>query len=198
MGAGAGAAVAFGDLQDKTLTFAGYATVDYLFTPYVSLGIEVQNGELAGGFDYDRLNRQFVNNYFTGTANFKVALGEFLNAYHLRNDFLNFIKGAYAGVGFGFIRNKVTARRSFNGNYYTGDDKSTEGLVPFNLGINFYIPDRWGHNRFSLNLNLQHTLTTGEGLDGYNTTGAEHNDMYTFASAGIKYHLGPFGLDRRR
>ena len=199
IGAGAGSTVAFADLKDNTFAFAGYGTIDYLITPYVAIGLEGQKGELAGGnITFDDNNRQFINSYLAGTANVKVALGEFLNSYHLRNDVLYHLRGLYAGVGFGYIKNKISNVRYYGDNFYPGADSSIEGLVPFNLGINFYFPNQWGHTRLALNLNLQHTIAIGEGLDGYGSLSAKYNDMYTFASVGLKYHFGPFGLDRRR
>jgi hypothetical protein len=199
IGAGAGTAVAFADLKDNTFAFAGYGTIDYLITPYVSIGLEGQKGELAGGsITFDKNNRQFINSYLAGTANLKVAIGEFLTSYHLRNDILYNLRGLYAGVGFGYIKNKISNVRYYGDNFYPGSNSSIESLVPINLGINFYFPNQWGHTRLALNLNLQHNFVMGEGLDGYNSPFSQHNDMYTFASAGLKYHFGPFGLDRRR
>ncbi|RZL47917.1 MAG: hypothetical protein EOP00_10610 [Pedobacter sp.] len=199
IGAGAGTTLAFADLDKKTFAFAGYGTIDYLITPYVSLGLEVQKGELAGGdITLDKNNRQFINSYIAGTGNIKFALGELLNSYQLNNTILYNLRGLYAGVGFGYIKNKISNVRYYGENFYPGADSSVEGLVPFNLGINFYIPNEWGHTRFAINLNLQHTIAVGEGLDGYGSASSKYNDMYTYASAGLRYHFGPFGLDRRR
>ena len=199
IGGGAGATLAFADLDNKTLAFAGYGTIDYLITPYVSIGLEFQKGELAGGdITFDKNNRQFINSYIAGTGNIKFGLGEMLNSYQLNNQFLYQLRGLYAGIGFGYIKNKISNVRYYGDNFYPGADTSVEGLVPLNLGINFYFPDQWGHTRFAINLNLQHTIAVGEGLDGYGSSSAQHNDMYTYASAGVKYHFGPFGLYSRR
>ena len=201
VGGGVGAVVAFADLDDQKLTIAGYGNVDYHFTPFITLGIEAQKGQVAaGGYYSDTYGREFVNSYLATSLNFKVQLGEFLSRYDLSNTFLNTIKGGYLGVGFGLIKNDVAARRSFGGLDFPGKDKSTESIIPFNAGINFYIPNEWGYKRFAINLNLRYTLTTGEGLDGYGIKGitSQHNDVYMFGSAGIKYLFGTLGLDRRR
>lgn len=201
VGGGAGGTVAFADLDDQKISLAGYGTFDYHFTPFVTLGLEAQKGQLAGGGYYtDAYRREFVNTYLAATVNLKVQLGEFLSRYDLGNVFLNAIRGGYLGVGFGYVKNDVAARRSWGGMYYPGADKSTNSIVPLNAGINFYLPNEWGYNRFAVNLNLQCTLTSDEGLDGYGykNEGSRHNDFYWFASAGIKYHFGPMGLDRRR
>jgi hypothetical protein len=199
IGGGAGGTIAFADLQKKTIGFAGYGTIDLNITPFVSIGLEVQKGELAGGdILFDPYNRQFINKYLAGNINLKVQLGEFLTSYQLRNDFLNNIKGLYAGVGFGYIKNKISNVRFYDINYYPGADQSTEGIVPINLGINFNLPDKWGYDRFVINANLQTTIAIGEGLDGYGHDPIEHNDIYSFLSAGIKYNFGFMGLDKRR
>lgn len=199
IGGGAGGTLAFSDLQKKKLAFAAYGSVDYQLTPYVSLGLELQKGELAGGdITFDPNNRQFINSYITGSGNLKVQLGEFLNSYHLRNNFLYNIRGLYAGVGVGMIKNKISNVRYYGANFYPGSDYSKEGLVLLNTGINFYIPDQWGHTRYAINLNLQNTITIGEGLDGYEDIKNKNQDMYTYFSLGFRYYLGPVGLDRRR
>lgn len=199
VGAGAGPAAAFADLDDHTFSFAAYVATEYYMTPYITIGIEVQKGELAGGnITTDRNHRQFVNSYLSGTGNIKFALGEILSSYQLNNQLLYNLRGLYAGVGFGYIKNKISNVRYYGNNFYPGADSSVEGLVPLNLGINFYLPDQWGHTRFTINLNLQHNIAIGEGLDGYGDAGAQHNDMYTYATAGVKYHFGSFGLDKRR
>ncbi|TKC12846.1 porin family protein [Pedobacter polaris] len=199
IGGGAGTTLAFADLNKKTLAFAGYGTLDYFITHYVNIGFEFQKGELAGGdITFDPNNRQFINSYISGTGNIKVQLGEFLTQYHLNNVILNNLRGLYAGVGFGYIKNKISNVRYYGENYYPGADKSVEGIVPINLGINFYFPDKWDHTRYAINLNLQNTIAIGEGLDGYGSSGAKHNDMYSYFSVGVRYHFGPFGLDKRR
>jgi hypothetical protein len=199
VGAGAGGTLAFADVAKKTIAFAGYGTLDYQITPFVGLGLEVQKGELAGGdILLDPFNRQFINSYFSWSANLKVQMGEFLTSYQLRNDFLNNIRGLYLGVGFGYIKNTISNVRYYGDNFYPGADKSSEGIVPINLGINFYLPDKWGYQRFVINANLQSTIVIGEGLDGYGHGAIERNDIYSFLSAGIKYNFGSMGLDKRR
>ena len=199
VGAGAGPAAAFADLDDHTFSFAAYATADYYMTPYITVGIEIQKGELAGGnINTERNRRQFINSYLSGTGNIKFALGEMLTSYQLKSQLIYNLRGLYAGVGFGYIKNKVSNVIYDGKNVYPGADSSLENLVSFNVGINFYFPDQWEHTRFTLNLNLQHSIAIGEGLDGYYATGAKHNDMYTYATAGIKCHFGSFGLDKRR
>ena len=199
IGAGAGSALAFADLQKKTLSFAGYGTFDYQFSPYINLGLEMQKGELAGGdILFDPHNRQFINSYLSASLNLKISLGEFISDYQRRNDFLNIISGLYGGVGLGIIKNKISNVRYYDIYYYPGEDKSTEEIVPFNLGINFNFPDKWGYTRYGVNINLQSTIAIGEGMDGYTPTVNGKDDIYSFFSVGIRYQFGFMGLDKRR
>lgn len=197
VGAGAGATLAFVGLEKKTLTFAGNGVFDYLITPYITLGAEVQKGELAGGdivFDAD--GKQFINSYLTGTVNLKVSFGEFITDNQRRNDFLNFFSGVYAGVGLGMIKNKVSNVRNNGISDYPGADNSTEQVIPINLGVNIRFPDQWGYDRYAININLQHTIDMGENLDGYSQNGKK--DMYSYVSVGVRYQFGFMGLDKRR
>ena len=120
-----------------------------------------------------------------------------MSAYQKQNNFLNALSGLYGGVGLGFIKNDVINVRYYDINYYPGDDKSTEAIVPFNLGINFPLSNRWGYHKYDINLNFQSTIDFDEGLDGYTPVKGK-NDMYAFLSLGLKYHFGFMGLDRRR
>lgn len=203
VGGGGGGAVAFADVGYKKITFVGYGGLEYYATPFVSFGLEVQKGQFAGGDLFkDRYHREFVNDFLSATVNVKVQLGEFLTRYDLQNVFLNTVRGSYLGVGLGVIKNDVSNIRSWNGTTYPGADRSDEMVIPLNAGINFYIPNEWGYHRFVINMNLQHTITLGEGLDGYGVRGfgssSEHNDVYWYGSIGLKYNFGPMGLDRRR
>jgi hypothetical protein len=202
VGLGAGTSIAFADLQKKTPSFTGYGTVDYNITPFTSLGVEIQKGELAGGdIQYDAFHRQFINSYISGSLNLKYQLGEMLTSYQRQNTFLNAIRGLYVGAGVGAIKNKLVNVRYYGSNYYPGEDESTETIIPVNLGINFYLPDGWGKDRYIINVNLQTTMALGEGMDGYSSISSMEktsNDIYSFFSLGVKYNFGPLGLDRRR
>lgn len=197
IGGGAGTTLAFADLSKKTPAFAGYGVIDYYPTAYVSFGLEFQKGELAGGdITTDPNHRQFINSYLSGSLNLKVQLGEFLTSYDRQNIFLNSIRGLYLGAGVGGIKNKLSNVRYYGDTTFPGEDKSTEMIVPVNLGINFYIPDQWGRDRLVINLNLQSTMAMGEGMDGYSSS--SKNDIYSFFSVGARYNFGILGLDRRR
>jgi hypothetical protein len=204
IGAGFGATQSFTEVQKHGFGFSGYGTLDYLFTPFVSLGLELQNGEINGGdFKIAPLHREFVNSYQSFSINAKVSLGQILNdRYNGPSDFL---KGIYIGTGVGAIKNSTlytTGLDPQDTNYATVDNFSSKDIFfPLNLGINVHFADREGFYRYILNFNCQGNFTLGEGLDGYDdsqTTFKSGNiDIYTFFSIGLKYNFGKMGLSAK-
>lgn len=187
-------------------TIAG--TIDHHFTPFITGGLEAQYGMVQGGDFYtDRNNRQFVNQYKAISLNVKFMLGEFIN--YNKTNFLYNIKGLYIGTGVGAVNNKITDivryRPSFSQDPgygpFPGKDKGTDLLVPFNLGINFYLNDGWGYVRYVINVNAQSNFTFGEGLDGYNDPETKFKnydpDTYNVYSIGFKYYFGNIKVYRK-
>ena len=210
VGAGLGTTISYADVRENSQSYAGYITADYNLTAFVTAGLEFQAGQIKGGdIITNPHNRQFKNNFKALTVNGKVAIGQFFN--YERNNFLNAIKGLYFGVGLGAIQNnmKYIVRYKPNteaqypplGYKFPGDDKSTNILMPVNLGMNFYFKDGNDQLRYIFNVNYQGNLTFGEGLDGYNDQMAvfrnEAPDIYSFLSVGIKYNFGPVGISKR-
>ncbi|RZL47916.1 MAG: hypothetical protein EOP00_10605 [Pedobacter sp.] len=210
VGIGLGATVSYADVRENSQSFGGYIHGDYNLTAFVTAGLELQAGQIKGGdINTNPHNRQFKNNYKAATINAKIALGEFIHYY--RNDFLNVIKGFYVGIGLGAIQNdmKYIVRYKPNtqaqypplGYEFPGKDKSTNLLMPINLGMNFYFKDGYDQLRYILNFNYQGNLTFGEGLDGYDDPMATFEnksaDIYTLFSVGIKYNFGPVGVSKR-
>ena len=208
-GLGAGGILSFTDVRYGEPSFAIVGNLDYHFTPFITGGLEMQVGTIKGGGEDgnpDIHGRQFKNAYSSFTVNTKVRIGEFTDFYY--NDFLNYTKGFYVGLGAGAIRNnlKGTVIRDKihpdNTTYvFPGVSESVNLHLPFNLGIDFYFPDGWGELRYTLNINYQTSYTFGEGLDGYNDPRSKFMnvapDMYNFLSIGGKYSFGPKKSTRR-
>jgi hypothetical protein len=204
VGAGAGITQSFGDLAKHDRGLAGYGTFDYLFTPFVSLGIEGQVGEINGGDVFnDPHNRQFINSYKAFSINGKLYLGAVID--YGRTGFTNAIKGLYVGAGAGVLMNKMryVARQKLTDPSYTfpGKDSSNELLVPLNIGIAFNFMDRYGYYKYGVNFNYQANVTLGEGMDGYDDSPLKFKsgnpDIYTYFSIGLKYHFGSVGLSTK-
>lgn len=201
-GVNVGSNVAFADLEKKRPAQTITANLNYHLTPFTTLGLEYQNGSLAGG---DKLNdphfRYFKNSYSSFTLGGQVQLGQVVDFES--NNFLYAIRGLYMGLGVGMIKNNVKDVVRLQPPNYTyefpGKDKSSGIVVPISTGMNFNILDRWGYTRYIFNVGYQFSVTTGEGLDGYNDAskgGAFSNipDMYGVVSVGVKVCFGPEGL----
>lgn len=212
IGLGAGVVHSYTDVREGAYTAAFAANLDYHLKFFITAGLEVQAGSIKGGGKDgapDIHGRKFENSYKAFTINTKIRAGEITNFYY--NDFLNYTKGFYLGLGVGAIQNDLTApggviRDKINpadNSIYTfpGESKSTNILVPLNLGIDFYFPDSWGDIRYILNINYQTNVVFGEGLDGYNDPKSKFKnlapDMYNFLSIGGKYTFGPKGLSKK-
>lgn len=202
-GAGYGLTQSFTDVARNDFAPSGYGTLDYFFTPFLSLGGELQYGKIkARAAADDPLERAFVNAYKAATINGKLYLGALADYEH--SDFLNAVKWFYVGGGAGIIRNhitKVTRVNKFTGNEFPGREASFEMMVPINMGISFYFPSESGNRKLAINLNVQSNLTMGEGLDGYDDSSETFKegfpDIYNFYSIGIRYHFGVLGLSKK-
>lgn len=203
LGAGYGLTQSFTDIQSHDFGQSAYGTLDYFFTPFLSLGGELQSGKIKGGDPAtDPHERAFVNSYKAATLNGKLYLGALVD--YDRSAFLNSIKWLYAGGGAGLVRNRLTSIERIQkstGYKFPGRSASYEMVVPLNLGINFYFPDRTGNDRFAINVNFQSNITVGEGLDGYDDSSTTFRngfpDIYNFYTIGLRYHLGVLGLSKK-
>ena len=201
-GAGAGITRSYADLPEKNNAAAVYGTVDYQFTPFISLGLEVQQGQIKGGQnEVDPYGRRFKNDYRAITLNGKLALGSIVD--YKNNPLFNHIKGLYVGTGFGFIQNRVNEllRGIENAPEQVYIPYNKEPVIPLNIGMNYFFPDRYGQYRLVANINVQSNITIGEGMDGYDITTVTFRngkpDIYSFFSLGIKYNFGPLGLSQK-
>ena len=202
-GGGLGVTTSYADVERHRKAFAGNLVFDYYFTPFISLGVEGQMGEVAGGdIDTDPYHRQFINQFKAFAFTGKVALGAVTDYEH--NNFLDNIKGLYIGSGVGLIQNKMTGivrRDPVTDAYYPGSDESKDLRIPINLGIDFFFPNKYGQTRLLLNVNYQGNIILGEGLDGYDDSSRRFRsgspDIYTFLSIGLRYQFGQIGLSKK-
>jgi hypothetical protein len=206
IGGGGGLTRSFTDLAKHDFGVAGYGVFDYYFTPFLSLGIEGQMGEInSGDYKTDAAGRQAINRYKAVSINGKIALGALID--YRRNGFANAIKGLYLGAGAGIIQNKmafvVRKKVDEDGNeyFFPGKDKSKDPIVPINLGINFNFHDGSGYYRYALNFNCQTTIAIGEGMDGYDDSPLKFKngspDIYSYYTVGLRYYFGSMGLSRK-
>jgi hypothetical protein len=203
VGAGAGAAVAFGDLKNEVITPAVYSAADYYFSPYISVGLEGQLGKLKGG-DTTLYHANFSNSYKAGNLNARVSAGAFMKKRFVPSTFNTLVRGFYVGTGIGLLRNNITERyptQNNNPRINQGKRSSWDALVPVNVGLNYGFKEKNGYERLTVNLNFQSNFTFGEGMDGFDDNPLfspnTNSDIYIFSSVGIKYKFGRVGYYKR-
>ncbi|TDQ09412.1 outer membrane beta-barrel protein [Pedobacter metabolipauper] len=203
IGGGFGATRSYTDVEKSDYGIAGHGNLDYYLTPFISLGGELQAGQINGGdTDTDPYGRQFINSFRAGSLNLKIYMGALFNDNRSSN-FANAMKWLYVGGGAGLVQNKLIGiiRYQSNGDMIPGKTHSRDLLVPLNIGYSYYFSDYAGRPKFAINLNYQANITIGEGLDGYDYSAVNFKsgrpDVYTFLTLGIKYHFGTLGLSRK-
>lgn len=197
IGAGAGGTINLTDLGNVQSKFAFYGELDYLITPFISVGLHGEKGTLAGnGYESD-----FKNRYFAGNINGKIRVGQFLEGaknysyYTLQaNTLSRILSNVYVGAGAGLVKNRISRNIS---QYYTNYLESVGGkiskdvgeihfVVPLNVGVDIPFGRTLYGPQWAINVNYQHTLTFNDNLDGVIN---KNNDQYGFVSVGVKYAL---------
>ncbi|MFE2861273.1 hypothetical protein [Sphingobacterium multivorum] len=197
IGAGAGGTFNLTDLGNVESKFAFYGELDYLFTPFISVGLHGEKGTLAGnGYESD-----FKNRYFAGNVNGKIRVGQFLEGaknysyYTLQaNTLSRILSNVYVGAGAGLVKNRISRNIStLYANYLesVGGEISKDAgeihfVVPLNVGVDIPFGRTLYGPQWAINVNYQHTLTFNDNLDGIIN---KNNDQYGFVSVGVKYGL---------
>lgn len=197
VGAGVGVVRADADIAQHITKEAIFGTLNYNYSPYITITGELQAGKLAGGNpNTDKDTRAFVNNYKSISLYGDIQAGEFID-YQYR-DLLNILKNVYLGTGVGIMHNAMAfvQRISLNnpGYVFPGEDSSTEIMVPLRIGYELKFFNRYQEPSIRVNVGYQLSLVYGEGLDGYNDPPSifrnEHVDRYSLVSVGVKYNFG--------
>ncbi|WP_069658244.1 hypothetical protein [Arcticibacter eurypsychrophilus] len=182
IGIGAGQASTFTDFLHSERRLFGYAEVDYYFSPYLNIGIEVQGGSIAG--HGDQIISNFQGDFKSLTIKGKVHAGEFIKKpqrYVVSRESVGdkLLKGIYLGSGGGIftIMNGTNSSESYN---------NKELFIPALGGIDMYMG---AESRLLLNLNYQMNFLLGDKIDGSISPGS-HNDLYQTISIGISYTIG--------
>ncbi|WP_312185324.1 hypothetical protein [Sphingobacterium sp.] len=197
IGAGAGGTFNLTDLGNAESKLAFYGELDYLITPFISVGLHGEKGSLVG----NAYNSNFKNRYFAGNINGKVRIGQFLDGaknysyYTLQSSMLSrIVSNIYLGAGAGLVKNRI--ERNFSSEYINGitnlggelanDLGEIHFVLPLNIGLDIPFGRSLYGPQWAINVNYQHTLTFNDNLDGIVN---KNNDQYGFASVGVKYAL---------
>lgn len=197
-GVGGGITLPFADTKKAEYSLANQIVVNYYFTPYISTGIETQFGNMRGGKEGQG---NFTNTFALTNLNAKTHLGQFYDRFDRLNDFYWLVRGLYAGAGMGIIRNDVRAYKVDTA--VVGGIRDISGInhdliFAFNIGLNLYLPDFYGRDRWEINFNMQFVTSMEDGMDGGLNPKSSFNDVYNYFSTGIRYRFGTLGLDKRK
>jgi hypothetical protein len=200
---GLGYGVTIASAGEQTLTSANATEVNfnYHFTPFVSLSLAGQFGQLTGGdLTKDTYGKQFVNDYAAIFLHFDLQAGEFIDYEH--SQFNNALKNLHVGIGMGFMANNITSINLFNpadSSTQTYLKNSPNFVVPLRIGYEFKIFNRYEEPQLRLDLNYSFNTAFGPGLDGY-TSIYSHSfiNFYNYFSVGLKYSFGPIRSYRKQ
>ncbi|WON96140.1 hypothetical protein [Sphingobacterium sp. UGAL515B_05] len=197
IGAGAGGTINLTDIGNVESKFAFYGELDYLITPFISVGLHGEKGTLAGnGYE-----SEFKNRYFAGNVNGKIRVGQFLEGaknysyYTLQaNTLSRILSNVYVGAGTGLVKNRIQRNISTlyanylesSGGEIAKDRGEIHFVVPLNVGVDIPFGRTLYGPQWAINVNYQHTLTFNDNLDGVIN---KNNDQYGFVSVGVKYAL---------
>jgi len=190
-GVGGGITLPFADTRKANYSLANQVVVNYYFTPHITTGLELQFGNMRGG---ERDKNHFTNTFTLINWNVRMQLGQFYDRFDRLSNFYWLARGLYAGAGIGFIRNNVLAVKSGIGFTSINHDL----IIPFNAGLNLYLPDFYGRDRWEINFNMQFVAAMEDAMDGNLNPNSHFNDVYNYFSTGVRYKFGTLGLDKRK
>lgn len=197
-GVGTGLNLPFADTKKANYSLATRFDADYYFTPYISSGLEFQYGNMRGG---EFSKRHFNNDFKLIAWNAKMQLGQFYDRYDRLNFLTSIIRGLYMGAGLGVIRNNAVGYREdadVPGGLITLNSLNHDLIFPFSTGINLYLKDKYGMDRWELNFEFQFVSAMEDAMDADISPTSNFNDVYNYVSGAIKYRFGPIGLDKRK
>ena len=187
-GAGAGFATAYTGTQSQKTTFARFVDAGYYPIPFFNINIEGQAGSMAGTAPNAQSidHKSFNNNYRAAILNAEFQAGLFFD--YQKSDFLNAIKNIYIGTGFGLLNNNII-NVNINDLQVTNHIKNTIHIIPFKLGYEFNLLNRYNEPKLKADLSYSFNYTIGRGLDGYYDSNTKALYFYNYYTIGLKYAI---------
>lgn len=180
----------YGDAESLKSTPSVHFNFNFNQTPFINYILEVEAGKLEGGDALkDTTGRQFSNSFTAVAFRVQVQAGEIID--YSNSPFANALKNLYLSAGIGMVINDLTTNRfSYKiPDFYTpGQDHSQELYVPFRLGYEFKIYNKFNQPSVKIDLAYQENLIMGDELDGFKA-GKAH-DAYNEIVLGVKFALG--------
>jgi hypothetical protein len=191
LGIGAGVGILATHYHANPAQIVGIGSLDYDFSPYLSIGLEAQAGYLKGE---DKLNHLYYqtskDQFLDANVNIRVAVGQFYD-FDANNAFQDAIKRIYIGVGVGRIRTDNTF--TTNESLAAYKPEAVKPILqmwafPANFGTNIDL-HVLGADRLTLNPNYQFSFVNDYYLDGYRTsvTYSHLKGFYNLVTLKLKY-----------
>lgn len=191
IGAATGFNQVYGDAQTKTTTNSVHLNVTYDPTPFVNFVFEVQMGKLAGGDSLKTTTgRQFENDFTGFIFRGQLQMGEIID--YSRSPLMNALKNFYISGGVGYIVNRISQINRYSimrpGLYTPGVNRSNEPFIPFRVGYEFKVFNKYEQPAFKVDLGYGYNFVLSDNLDGF--TSGSHYDAYTQFTVGVKFAFG--------
>ena len=194
LGFGMGNTTAYADTKYIRTTTTYNASLSLHLTPYFTVALQEQFGNLAGGDTAIIAYRWFQSSITATYLTAQLQAGEFLNYSQDRT--ANFFKNFYLSTGIGMVNNTINRINNTVGNsflpYYL--QKSCFS-VPLSTGYEFKLFNRYGEPAVRLDFSYTIHITFGDGLDGYYQL--SNKKYYDYLAIAIKVGLGPQGFYRK-
>ena len=192
LGTSVGINQVYGDAQTQPYTSSVHFNLTYNYTPYTNFVFEVQLGKFKGGDSVNNASgRQFTSDFSAYIFRGQIQAGEVID--YSRNQFLNSLKGLYISAGIGYLVNHITNinRNSiqYPGFYTDGVNDSMEPFIPFRVGYELKLFNRYEQPTVKFDLAYEYNLVLGDDVDGFAAIKG-HHDIYTQFSIGVRFALG--------
>ncbi len=171
-------------------------------SPYVPISLEITRGKLSGG-DITSItdhSREYVNKYTAIMLRADLQAGEIIDYYG--GELSNVLKNFYVGTGIGVVKNDVDNNHFdlFSEGHPAGEYKFyfnnslTNIAIPVRVGYEFKFYNEYNEPYIRLDIEYQHSVVFGEGLDGYNDPPSkfrnDYPDQFRQITVGLKYNFG--------
>ena len=192
IGFAAGFNQVYGDAQTQTTTPSFHLNLTYDPTPYVNIVFEAQMGRLAGGDSLATSSgRQFTADLTALMLRGQLQMGEIVD--YSRSPFNNAIKNLYVSAGLGFVVSHITSINRYSikpvaGIYTPGVMNSQGPFIPFRLGYEFKVYNKYEQPAFKIDLGYEYNIVLSDNLDGL--TSGNHFDIYSQFIIGVKFAFG--------
>ncbi len=170
----------------EEITFGGRFMLNFHFSPVYTLQTSFLYGEMQG--INTEQNREFETDLVEAALINRLSFNKLLNPQGRLNETINFY--GFAGAGLLAYRsrlyenNQIIRYYGYTDNGHTADDLKPEFIVPYGLGMNFKVSER-----FDIGVETGFRWTSSRRLDAFPDI-EDRNDQYNYTSFNITIRLG--------